>query len=108
MSGEAARDSASPTATATPPASVSATRVARPSAERGWCPSVRRQQSRPLPEHVEHRHYWYRGCEEVRGVARVHALDNIADSDWNLNIPRYAEPPTEEEMINAVHAAATP
>lgn len=47
---------------------------------------------------------WYRGFEDVEGHAHVVTLDEIAQNDWNLNIPRYVEPTIEEEQISVEEA----
>ena len=52
-----------------------------------------RAQNELLPEHVERIHGWYRAYTDVEGIARVVTLDEIAANDYNLNIPRYVEPP---------------
>jgi type I restriction enzyme M protein len=51
-----------------------------------------RAQNELLPEHVEHIYGWYRGFQDVEGIARVVTLDDIAANDNNLNISRYVEP----------------
>jgi type I restriction enzyme M protein len=40
----------------------------------------------------------------VEGVARVVMLDDIAANDFNLNIPRYVEPKTEQETLSVEEA----
>jgi type I restriction enzyme M protein len=57
-----------------------------------------------LPEHVERIYSWYRDCKDVEGIARVVALDEIATNDWNLNIPRYVEPKSEQEVLTVEEA----
>lgn len=47
---------------------------------------------------------WYRAYQDVEGAAAVVTLNDIADNDWNLNIPRYVEPVIEEEQISVVEA----
>jgi type I restriction enzyme M protein len=58
-----------------------------------------RAQNELLPEHVERIHGWYLDFKDVEGVARVVTLDDIAANDFNLNIPRYVEPKTEQETL---------
>jgi type I restriction enzyme M protein len=58
-----------------------------------------RAQNELLPEHIEHIHSWYRDFQDVEGIARVVALEEIAANDFNLNIPRYVEPKMEQESL---------
>lgn len=57
-----------------------------------------------LPEHVERIYGWYREFKHVEGVARVVTLGDIAANDHNLNIPRYVEPKTEQEVLTVKEA----
>ena len=72
-----------------------------------------RAQNELLPEHVTRITNWVAAYEDVPGVARVVALEEIAANDYNLNIPRYVEPPatgetlTVEEALARLRAAAT-
>jgi len=63
-----------------------------------------RNQNELLPEHVERIYRWYANYADVEGVAKVVTLDEIAENDWNLNIPRYVEPVIEEEQITVEEA----
>jgi type I restriction enzyme M protein len=71
-----------------------------------------RAQNELLPEHVERIYGWYRGYQNVAGIARVVTLDDIAANDHNLNIPRYVEPkkdlevPTVEEAMKRLRESA--
>lgn len=65
-----------------------------------------RNQNTLEPEHINQIFAWYRGYQDVAGVAKVVTLDEIAKNDWNLNIPRYVEPVTEEETITVEDAIA--
>ena len=58
-----------------------------------------RAQNELLPEHVARIHGWVRDFQDVEGVARVVALEEIAANDYNLNIPRYVEPKQEQETL---------
>lgn len=58
-----------------------------------------RAQNELLPNHVERIHQWYRDFKNVKGVARVVTLDDIAANDHNLNIPRYVEPEVDQETL---------
>ncbi len=49
---------------------------------------------------------WYLNYQNVEGAVKVVTLDEIADNDWNLNIPRYVEPVIEEEQISVQEALA--
>ncbi|TVR19316.1 MAG: SAM-dependent DNA methyltransferase [Anaerolineaceae bacterium] len=63
-----------------------------------------RNQNTLEPDHVEHIRAWYQAFEDVEGHAKVATLEEIADNDWNLNIPRYVEPIIEEETISVEQA----
>ena len=63
-----------------------------------------RNQNELLPAHVDNIHRWYADYADMEGVAKVVAFDEIAENDWNLNIPRYVEPVIEEETINVAEA----
>ncbi len=63
-----------------------------------------RNQNELLPEHVDQIYGWYAAHENVEGIAKVVTLDEIAENEWNLNIPRYVEPVIEEETITVDEA----
>jgi type I restriction enzyme M protein len=63
-----------------------------------------RAQNELLPEQVKQIHTWYSDFEDVDGVARAVPLDEIAENNYNLNIPRYVEPVIEEENITVEEA----
>lgn len=63
-----------------------------------------RNQNTLEPEHAQQVLDWYRAFEDVEGHVRVVTLDEIAENDWNLNIPRYVEPIIEEETISVEEA----
>jgi type I restriction enzyme M protein len=63
-----------------------------------------RAQNELLPEHVERIYGWYRDYQDVAGIARVVTLDDIAANDDNLNIPRYVEPKSEQEVLTVAEA----
>ena len=65
-----------------------------------------RNQNTLEPEHVEQIYTWYHEHTDVDGVARVVTLEEIAQNDWNLNIPRYVEPIVEEETLTVDEALA--
>jgi type I restriction enzyme M protein len=55
-------------------------------------------------EHVQQILDWYRDFADVVGYVKVATLTEIAENDWNLNIPRYVEPVIEEETISVEEA----
>ena len=63
-----------------------------------------RAQNELLPEHVEQIYQWYANGQDVEGAARMVSLKEIAENDYNLNIPRYVEPIIEEETITVEEA----
>jgi type I restriction enzyme M protein len=63
-----------------------------------------RAQNELLPEHVKRIHSWVRDYTAVEGIARLVTLDEIAANDHNLNIPRYVEPKTTDEIITVKEA----
>jgi len=65
-----------------------------------------RNQNTLEAEHIDQIFAWYRGYVDVPGAAQVVSLDEIAQNDWNLNIPRYVEPVTEETTISIEEAIA--
>lgn len=65
-----------------------------------------RNQNTLEPEHIDQIFAWYWGYQDVAGVAKVVTLDEIAQNDWNLNIPRYVESVTEEQTITVEEAIA--
>ena len=65
-----------------------------------------RAQNELLPKHVDQIYQWYSGYSDVEGVAKVVSLNEIAENDYNLNIPRYVEPIIEEETLTVGEAVA--
>jgi type I restriction enzyme M protein len=63
-----------------------------------------RAQNELLPEQVERIYDWYRGYQNVEGIARVVTLDDIAANDHNLNIPRYVEPNNQQKVLTVEEA----
>ena len=63
-----------------------------------------RAQNELLPEHVERICGWYRDYQDVDGTARVVTLDEIAGNDHNLNIPRYVEAKSTQEVLSVEEA----
>ncbi len=65
-----------------------------------------RTQNELLPQHVNNIHRWYKKYQDVTGVCRVIAIDEIRENDFNLSIPRYVEPVLEEETMTMDGAIA--
>jgi type I restriction enzyme M protein len=63
-----------------------------------------RNQNTLEPEHVQQILAWVHEYEDVAGAAHVATLGEIAEKDWNLNIPRYVEPVAEEETLTVAEA----
>jgi type I restriction enzyme M protein len=63
-----------------------------------------RNQNTLEPEHSGQILAWYQTYDDVEGYAHVATLEEIAENDWNLNIPRYVEPIIEEETITVEEA----
>ena len=58
-----------------------------------------RNQNTLESDHAEKILSLYQGFEDVDGFSKVATLDEIAQNEWNLNIPRYVEPIIEEDTI---------
>jgi type I restriction enzyme M protein len=65
-----------------------------------------RNQNTLEPEHSDQILTWYQAYEDVEGSVYAATLDEIAENDWNLNIPQYVEPIIEEETITVEEAVA--
>ena len=63
-----------------------------------------RAQNELLSHHVDRIHGWVRAYADVKGIARVVTLDEIAGNEHNLNIPRYVEPKVEQEALTVEKA----
>ncbi len=63
-----------------------------------------RNQNTLEPEHRRQILAWYRAFQDVEGAAHVATREEIAENDWNLNIPRYVEPVIEEDTITVEEA----
>jgi type I restriction enzyme M protein len=63
-----------------------------------------RNQNTLETEHIEQILQLYRDYESVEGLAKVVQLNKIERNDWNLNIPRYIESPTETNNITVAEA----
>ncbi len=65
-----------------------------------------RAQNELLPEHVETITRWYQEAKDVEARVRVVSLDEIAENDHNLNIPRYVEPELDTDVLTVEEAMA--
>ena len=65
-----------------------------------------RNQNTLEAEHREQILAWFQDLKMVEGAVHLATLDEIADNDWNLNIPRYVEPVIEEDTITVEEAMA--
>ena len=63
-----------------------------------------RAQNELLPEHIDRIYGWYRDFQDVEGIARLVSLEEIAANDHNLNIPRYVEPKTDQQILSVDEA----
>ena len=63
-----------------------------------------RAQNELLREHVERICGSYRDYQDVEGIARVVTLDEIAGNDHNLNIARYVEAKSTQEVLSVDEA----
>lgn len=63
-----------------------------------------RNQNTLEAEHSQQIYEWVSNYEDVEGHAHVTTLEEIAENDWNLNIPRCVEPVLEEETISIEEA----
>jgi type I restriction enzyme M protein len=63
-----------------------------------------RAQNELLTEHVDQIYQWYNKYEDVDGVAHVVTSDEIAANDFNLNIPRYVDPKSEQQALTVEEA----
>jgi type I restriction enzyme M protein len=63
-----------------------------------------RAQNELLAVHAKQILTWYQTFTDTPGKARVVAMDEIADNDFNLNIPRYVEPKDEETVLSVDEA----
>ena len=67
----------------------------------------RRNQNTLEPEHVEQIFAWYEGFADVERKCQVASLDEIAENDFNLNIPLYVEPVLEDDLPTVPEAIAS-
>lgn len=58
------------------------------------------------PQHVEQLHKWYEAFEEVENYVKVATMEEIAENDYNLNIPLYVEKIIEDDLPTVEEALA--
>lgn len=63
-----------------------------------------RSQNTLESEHAAQLLSWYQAYQNVPGSARVVSLEEIATNDYNLNIPRYIEPPVVKNNLSVDEA----
>ena len=65
-----------------------------------------RNQNTLEDEHVEQIFSWYKDFHDVEGAVKLAPFDDIAENEFNLNIPLYVEPVFGEEEISLKEALA--
>ncbi len=65
-----------------------------------------RNQNTLEPEHVTQIYSLYHDYRDVEGFTRIATLNDIEANGYNLNIPRYVEPQSQEESITVQSAVA--
>lgn len=63
-----------------------------------------RNQNELLAEHIDAIYEAYRSYKDSPGLSKVATQDDIAGNDYNLNIPLYVEPVSEETTISVTDA----
>ena len=53
-----------------------------------------------MPEHIENIIAAYENRQDIEKYAKVAALQNVKDNDYNLNIPRYVDTFEAEDEID--------
>ena len=67
---------------------------------------VGRAQNHLEKEHVERIYGWYRAGEDVENHVKVASMEDIAENDYNLNIPLYVEKAIEDDLPTVEDALA--
>lgn len=67
---------------------------------------VGRAQNFLEPEHVKQVFDWYRNFQDVENYVKVATLEEIAENDFNLNIPLYVEKIIEDNLPSVEEALA--
>jgi type I restriction enzyme M protein len=58
------------------------------------------------PEHVERIHNWLRDSADVENYVKLATMDELAENDFNLNIPLYVEKIIEDNLPSVEEALA--
>ena len=66
-----------------------------------------RAQNEMREEHAAHILELYEGFDDVEGESKVVGIDELAENDWNLNVPRYVLPVLEEDSMTLDEAIAS-
>ena len=56
------------------------------------------------PEHVNHIYNWYKSFQDVENFVKVITISEIADNEYNLNIPLYVEKKIEDNLPSVEQA----
>lgn len=67
---------------------------------------VGRAQNFLEPEHVQKIFDWYQDFKDVENFVKVASMDEIAENDFNLNIPLYVEKIIEDDLPSVEEALA--
>ena len=57
-------------------------------------------------EHVDRIYDWYQRAEDVENYVKVASMGEIAENDYNLNIPLYVEKIIEDDLPSVEQALA--
>ena len=57
-------------------------------------------------EHVQKIFNWYQDYKDVENFVKVASMDDIAENDYNLNIPLYVEKIIEDDLPSVEEALA--
>ncbi|MEZ4687202.1 MAG: N-6 DNA methylase [Bacteroidia bacterium] len=57
-------------------------------------------------EHVQQIYDWYQAFEDVENYVKVASMDDLAENDFNLNIPLYVEKIIEDDLPSVEEALA--
>lgn len=67
---------------------------------------VGRAQNFLEPEHVQQIYTWYRDYQDVENYVKVATMEDLAENDFNLNIPLYVEKIIEDNLPSVAVALA--
>ncbi|MFA0284391.1 N-6 DNA methylase [Vibrio sp. 10N.222.55.F12] len=65
---------------------------------------VGRAQNFLEPNHVQQIYDWYHGYQDVENYVKVASMDELAENDYNLNIPLYVEKIIEDNLPSVEEA----